>query len=68
MASKITLPEAYQILDADENISEELLKANYRWLVWFYHPDIKIGNDPIKLTEVIEAFKIISSARNVKIK
>jgi DnaJ-class molecular chaperone len=60
----MTLQEAYNLLDIHEDAPDDLLKANYRWLIWFYHPDTKLGNDTIAFSRVLEAYSFVRKCRD----
>jgi hypothetical protein len=56
----MTLEKAFEILEIDET-SLFLLKEQYRWLVWFYHPDNTItGGNSEALQEVVKAYQYIN--------
>lgn len=60
----MTLKEAYEILEVDEDVTDALLKANYRWLMWFNHPDTKLGNDTVEFGRVLEAYILVRKYRD----
>ena len=60
----MTLIEAYETLEVTESVTDELIKANYKWLVWFYHPDTKLGNNVTELNRVIIAYNLIKEYRD----
>lgn len=59
----MTEQEAYFILDADSDISDDLLKSNFRWLVKLYHPDLSDEPNVSELIKVIEAYKVLLKTR-----
>lgn len=59
----MTLTEAYDILEVDSSTPDELVKANYRWLIKFFHPDLGIANNPYMISKLVEAFNIVSIHR-----
>lgn len=57
----MTYREALDVLDIDDrNESREMLKAQYRWLVWFYHPDNKETGHKEEFQRVVKAYEIVS--------
>jgi curved DNA-binding protein CbpA len=58
--------EALRILELDENNeSRKILKEQYQWLVWFYHPDNLSTGNREEFQKVIEAYQIVSSVWKV---
>lgn len=59
----MNLAEAYKTLDLDNHASELDLKANFRWLVKFYHPDNPHTHDTTEFKKIIIAFNTIKDSR-----
>lgn len=55
----MTLLEAYQIMEVDEYADLQMIKANYRWFIRFYHPDNKATGNRIELQKILTAYRII---------
>ncbi len=51
----------YELLEIDENASEEVVKAAYRALAKKYHPDICGEDKEKRMTELNTAFEILSN-------
>ncbi|AXK48918.1 molecular chaperone DjlA [Aliarcobacter trophiarum LMG 25534] len=70
----LSLEKAYEVLETNQNDSDEILKKNYRNLVKKYHPDIITGQGATqniideatkKLQELNEAYEIIKKQRGL---
>jgi len=60
----MNIEEAFQILEVDQWLSNNLLKENFRWLVKHYHPDNKTYGNVVEFRKVIEAYTIIKDKEN----
>ena len=74
-SSKLTIDDAYVILDADKSLTDKELKRAYRRLLAQHHPDklvakglpdemIKLAND--KTQEIISAYELIKKNRGMR--
>ena len=74
-SSKLTIDDAYVILDADKSLTDKELKRAYRRLLAQHHPDklvakglpdemIKLAND--KTQEIISAYELIKKHRGMR--
>jgi len=61
-SNKITLKEAYAILDCKEGDPKEKVQANYKKLMFKLHPDLNQDIDSTKITQ------ILTEAKNLIIK
>lgn len=49
--------ECYSILDLNEDADSREILKNFKWLVWFYHPDNILTGNSDELKKVVQAFE-----------
>jgi molecular chaperone DnaJ len=62
----VNLKEAYKVLEADSNISDEDLKSHYKKLAVKYHPDV-YKEDPEKFKKINEAYQFIQENKQQEV-
>lgn len=61
----MTLSECLNVLDVNENSSIEEILKNFKWLVWFYHPDNLETGNCLELRKTIQAFEELKTIRAI---